>query len=133
MIEPNYVTFEQAKLLKEKGFNLETHYNFDLTGEIHHIGLLNHNVHLLKISRPEQWQVVEWLRVNHGIDFNITRLPLKAVKASSDKGTALLKNYLIWISKQDRNPIALPNNFYGDTPQEAYSVAFDYIFQNNLI
>ncbi len=33
MIEPKYVTFNQAKMLKEKGFNLPTKWAFDKNGK----------------------------------------------------------------------------------------------------
>lgn len=82
------------------------------------------------ISAPEQHVVVEWLRVNHGIDFNISRLPSGAVKVSKEKGKNILKNYAIWLSKQDLNPKVINQTFYGDTPQEAYSAAFDYVLTN---
>ncbi len=53
-INPQYVRFDTAKLLKEKGFaNIQIDYGL--------------NQMLNQSNPPEQWQVVEWLRVNHGI------------------------------------------------------------------
>ena len=53
-IDPQYVRFDTAKLLKEKGFaNIQIDYGL--------------NQMLNQSNPPEQWQVVEWLRVNHGI------------------------------------------------------------------
>jgi hypothetical protein len=53
-IDLQYVRFDTAKLLKEKGFaNIQIDYGL--------------NQMLNQSNPPEQWQVVEWLRVNHGI------------------------------------------------------------------
>jgi hypothetical protein len=116
-IEPTYVTFEQAKLLKEKGFNEECETSY----YTHYEKLMIENNGATKItpmhnySRPEQWQVVEWLRVNHGIWICVNKS-----KDAEDNGWF---HYYVdnkWSAK-----------LY-DTPQEAYSAAFDYIL-NNLI
>lgn len=89
MIQPAYVTFEQAKKLKEKGFDVKTSYNFDLTGEIHHIGLLNHNDSEKKISHPEQWQVVEWGSLVHNIE-----IEARPVRYAGDIKTSYYQPYI---------------------------------------
>jgi len=83
-IKPTYVTFEQAKLLKEKRFNIPCFYYYengkliepyfkngsstDTGFRVDLLDLLEHfNKHSKRVSAPEQWQVVEWLRVKHGI------------------------------------------------------------------
>jgi hypothetical protein len=95
-IRPNYVPFEQAKLLKEKGFDVvcKSSYEYSLTaqkdpeydeggpfgwkkGELnieYDSEFLNgsessdySNKNWFMCARPEQWMVVEWLRVKHGI------------------------------------------------------------------
>ena len=105
-IEPTYITFEQAKWIKEKGFkNIEIDYGL--------------NQMLNNCNPPEQWEVVEWLRVNHGIwvfvgadAFNKKKFWGSVLNLTTDK------------NKQTR---------FCSTPQEAYSAAFDYIKDNNLI
>ena len=123
-MEPKYTTFEQAKWLKEKGFDGKTRYNFDLNGEVHHVGLLNHNESEKKISRPEQWQVIEWLRVNHGIwvsvDLVLENKWFYSIKKFNYMGYEVLQSGHL-------------NSKHSCTPQEAYSSSFDYIKNNNLI
>jgi hypothetical protein len=74
------------------------------------------NTHL--IERPEQWQVVEWLRVNHGIWIEV--------------GYGFNPSGFYWLitlikekkSKHSENDAFQPSF---SSPQEAYSAAFDYI------
>jgi hypothetical protein len=124
-IKPEYVTFEQAKLLKEKGFDEECKMcvaegderplPFNCGNTIHKNSLHPY------YSAAEQWQVVEWLRVNHGIWISVDM-----VYETTQTGFW----YSIRQSKED--DMAIASNEY-PTPQEAYSAAFDYILNNNLI
>lgn len=107
-IEPQYVDFPTIKLLKEKGLDIEIDYGLQQ--------VLNHK------NKPEIWQVVEWLRLEHNIwiecrhitTFNINRfhvivwnykdkLDYKTIHCDNDIG------YKVW-----------------DTPKEAYLAAIDY-------
>jgi hypothetical protein len=72
-------------------------------------------------TAPEQWQVVEWLRVNHG-EFVSTEIYLGKYR------------YVIYKANNPhscRTPWR--DNKLFNSPQEAYSAAFDYIKDNNLI
>ena len=106
-IEPTYVTFEQAERLNEKRKNCIEHDRCEQY-----------------LMQPEQWQVVEWLRVNHDIhvtyDVGMTGYYGLIKYREAEKLLYLSK----WINEQE-NPLR--------SPQEAYSAAFDYIFNNNLI
>jgi len=66
MIEPSYVTFEQATLLKELGFDEVCKKLYTFKGS-DFVELPNSNKESLGVSAPEHWQVVEWLRVVKGI------------------------------------------------------------------
>jgi len=131
-IKPTYVSFEQAKRLKEKGFNIpcKTHCFIGNTGKIvfetsvHCIDWGNrpHIKTVQKYSVPEQWQVVEYLRVNHGIHITLTTYALGYqyhLNNTPDPKT--------WHIDKRYN---CKDDF--KTPQEAYSAAFDYIL-NELI
>jgi len=78
------VTFETAKLAKEKGFDIEVYF----TWLIHHTGETlwddfeecqfgkieekdNHNSYLYRYSAPTQSLLQRWLREECGIDVNI--------------------------------------------------------------
>ena len=113
-IQPTYVTFEQAKFI-DYPYLTDTGYSN------------NGNVLIRKnfiptngwINRPEQWQVVEWLRVNPGIWIDIRYMDNVAEFG-----------YII-----TSIPINTEHNekYYFSSPQEAISAAFDYIRENNLI
>jgi len=154
-IEPIYVSFEQAKWLKEIGFNEKcSHYyidnfqNFKHDGTLYKCGLpdKNENKNLFQFvtrknqphlcNTPEQWQVVEWLRVNHGIW--VYTYPVAPFVADDEDYPKI-----VWVSKicslsqvnfekfiDADNGLAVNHH---RSPQEAYSAAFDYIRLNNLI
>jgi hypothetical protein len=125
-IKPTYITFEQAKWLKEKGFHSIKCLAYSLEGFE-----LNNYCYNLEgdkqwTAKPEQWQVVEWLRVNHGIwiQVSISRYGVFYCNILQDQKT---KNLDIPMSYE---MICQLNDF--NSPQEAYSAAFDYIKDNNL-
>lgn len=167
-IKPAYVTFEQAKLLKSKGFKLETncyyfedhefcqykivdtygYYGDEYTVELDELyknwndaflqkkngdrcfGCSKDKVYFETYSAPEQWQVVEWLRITH--DIHITYGCDYNWKLKECRGKAKFY-YIINFDLLDSLDKNLEPKFLFDTPQEAYSTAFDYILQNNLI
>jgi hypothetical protein len=131
-IIPIYVSFEQAKWLKEKGFKGRSRY-YGGSGELVEVPNIiesgayrhtNNEMQRFRWEAPEQHQVVEWLRVNHCIwvSVNITL---------DDKWYFELYNL-----KDKRNAEIIiedenVTDFHNST-KEAYSAAFDYIL-NNLI
>jgi len=133
-IKPTYVTWEQAKWLKEKGFYVKVEWAYqdkNLVHDSHYKELKNWNdKNHVDCSAPEQWQVVEWLRVNYGIW--VYPLPIddemKLWQCRIVKGQPFsnLKNTLKIINHGEISYRGLYS------PQEAYSAAFDYIL-NNLI
>lgn len=117
-IKPTYVTFEQAKLLKEKGFDIPTLTAFDDEDGIiissyskDVFSRLNYNNSGYKTSRPEQWELVEWLRINYGIYISVL------VHSKNGKGVF----YESFVNSMTFSGFNLP--------QEAYSEAFDYILK----
>jgi hypothetical protein len=122
-IKRTYVGFEQAKLLKEKGCKLRVphFYNGLQENELQYSDVIGTANHLDNwYPAPEQWQVVEWLRINHGIWVSVDM-----IYEIDQTGFW----YSIRQSKDDDMGI-----FFDEypTPQEAYSAAFDYIL-NKLI
>jgi hypothetical protein len=145
-MKPAYVTFEQAKKLKEKEFNVEcnTVYVNDWSKEsiskdtaiyekllanpkIAKGNLISTNLNDNYNSRPEHWQLVEWLRINHGIWVRVNSMDginwfYDIWNFGKEPNTAFTKDAQITFSENE--------NY--DTPQEAHSAAFDYVL-NNLI
>ena len=70
----------------------------------------------------EQWLVVEWLRVNHGIWIEVVISENKKFESEIYNTKNLITKHIF-----DKH-----SELY-NTPQEAYSTAFDYIKENNLI
>lgn len=70
MIQEDYVNFETAKLLKEKGFNgaVSAHYN-DIGGMIMGTNPISKNT----VKCPTLQMAMKWLRENH--NFYITSVP----------------------------------------------------------
>ena len=123
-IKPIYVTFKQAELLKEKGFDVEVNSEILTNGFVNHHGIKkNWNFEQGFYSAPEHWQVIEWLRIKHGIQIFLDyffydgfHYGCKYTKSNGESGE-------IWIEGDDDIDGAL-------TQQEAYSKTFDYIFKN---
>jgi hypothetical protein len=147
-MEPHYVTFEQAKWLKEIGFDEKcSHYyidnfqNFKYDGILYKNGLPYdiENENILQFVRrrnqhhlcnaPEHWQVVEWLRVNHGID--VWSYPVLIKKNDSDV-SRIPDEYSYQIINKGITQFISINEIF-DNPKEAYSAAFNWIKDSDLI
>jgi hypothetical protein len=125
-IKPTYVTFEQAKRLRDKGFNESCDKIYYLphptiakknnVEENIWFSINNSSPLLNGILRPEQHQVVEWLRVNHGIWIEVIE-------------TDLFQKYFFQLKRKDSSRLK-DGDF--NSPQEAYSAAFDYVLNNLL-
>jgi hypothetical protein len=136
-IKLTYATFEQAKKLKEKGFNVECRNYYLEKDKALYEGFedeywgdyrcRNWNADVIGIkpfqgfvSAPEQWQVIEWLRVEKGIWIQI--FPIGEDKEMK---------YYCKIIKNDNGWVKIVHQISTIviTPQEAYSAAFDYILK----
>jgi hypothetical protein len=140
-IEPHYVAFATAKWLKEKGFDVPCNKRFwvGFENEEYFQGdCISNNWNdyddssTTYYSAPEQWQVCEWLRVNHGIHIGIDAW---LQEDGSNQGYDYCV-YKTWKDKIDYELKLLNSStqikLY-NTPQSAYAAAFDYIKDNNLI
>jgi len=77
-ITEDYISFETAKLLKEKGFDEETPVNYFVgddkprgcvVGEIIHHKRAEEDTHL--IACPTLWMAMKWLREVHNIHISV--------------------------------------------------------------
>jgi len=121
-ITPTHVTFEQAKLINYP-FLTNTGYSFDGNILIRE-GFIATNGW---INRPEQWQVVEWLR----LEKNVWILVYPEMSEIDKLNWAYTIYKLEW--GEDKEVKFENRKGYFNSPQEAYSAGFDYILNNNLI
>jgi len=141
MLTPNYINFEQAKLVYDKTGLCREHIGFkhgslmrpyytqkgEFNGDcLDHITKLLKKEETLLYACLEQWQLIEWFRLNNGI------VIIPEVKHTN--GIGLHYGVNIWKHIQDVEAkyisTNIPENYA--TPQEAYSAAFTYIL-NELI
>ncbi len=107
-IDPQYVRFDTAKLLKEKGFaNIQIDYGL--------------NQMLNQSNPPEQWQVVEWLRVNFYVW--ITPLPIDS---------KMEEWYFELLYTKNDSLVCMNDSKEHNSPKEATEAAIFYVL-NNLI
>jgi hypothetical protein len=112
---PTYITFEQGKLLKDKGFIQTTIMGWTTKWYDNNGNLRGHGYHgKSNIPAPQQWEVVEWLWEKHKIHVGVE----------------------LYFNMDGRNFSAFGQSdsfkhpFNGHkTRQEAYSAAFDYILK----
>jgi hypothetical protein len=129
------VCSSDLKLLKEKGFDeISLAYYHSLYMPPDTLLITNSFDKNSKIGKesfiaPEQWQVIEWLRINHSIYITI-KVNYKNIDGDTAVFNAIVTE-LNYNNKRLQREIIMDNFF--DTPQEAYSSAFDFILKNNLI
>jgi hypothetical protein len=131
-MKPHYVTFEQAKLLKEKGFNeFDNNHYYDKNGVIFFCQTFSESYKQIvagkgsNISAPEQWQVVQWLLEKYGVWIHVYYL-------TED----LCWGWDCYYYKNENGLINEPAFSFSmnlQSPQQAYSAAFDYILNNLLV
>lgn len=120
-MERNYVTFEQALKLKDKGCSIYGYLQDVWLGNTYEKSKSNKLIEVpvfglgASSNLPEQWQVVEWLRVEKGIWISVEPVD------EFWKFIVFSKN----ATKAENLTRAFCN-----TPQEAYSAAFDYVLNN---
>lgn len=109
-IEKQYCNFENSKLLKEAGFDIECYTYFN-----------GKEYEKIPNKYPELWMVIEWLRLKHNIIIGIspnTKLTLYAYHLWKDRYDA----------KKSSQGICAGWNF--NTPKEAYQEAIEYTLLN---
>lgn len=128
-IKPDFVSFETAKLLKEKGFEVPTLEVYDIVGELilwydiayeedKFSNILTENLSTY-YAAPEYWQVLKWLRLKHGIHVEIFLSDSKPY------------NTFYWRAMEIGRYFTLAHDSeYKDTPEEATELAIIYVLKN---
>jgi hypothetical protein len=98
-----HVTFEQAKLLKEKGFNYKVTKFKDLVTntEIDNAPLGNYNLTSQSVSIPEQHEVVDWLWETYLID--VSTIPIREKGYSFMEVDKMIQETKNFIDNHEKN------------------------------
>ena len=113
MIEEQYVSFETAKLAKEKGFDIPTRYGFSERRSLVRVDTSdNWNQDKELYSRPTQSLLARWLRENYGLFIEITIDFMRLI--TEDNPTKYYPMYYYKI-------INLKNSSYVNNRHEYYS------------
>ena len=121
-IKEDYISFDVAKLLKEKGFNEDCRDSYDWGGNFH-LNTSSNNGSIKKIAAPTLQMVMKWLREVHNIC--ITIYPDKAKRYEAvlydpkDNVEIILQSFGISGS-----------HIFGDSYEEACEAAIKYCLEN---
>jgi hypothetical protein len=115
MITEDYVSFETAKLLKEKGFDSPCMGRYSVRSREFHLDCTKmcNNGGLFECAAPSQSMTMKWLREVHNIDVSI--IPLRSHK-----------EYLPRIESDITSHDAIPCRKY----EEACEAAIKYCLEN---
>lgn len=119
MVTEDYVSFEVAKLLKERGFNEATHgfYHNDYNGMLLVSNSSNHNGSINSVAAPTLQMAMKWLREVHKI--HITVYPY---------GEHSCDNYQFDIYKNREYLLSRDEGYI--TNEQAIEVAIKYALEN---
>lgn len=124
MITENYVSFETAKLLKEKGFEGKMHTFYTEKGtEMESAYVVPSN--FFPIYRPTLQMAMKWLREVHNLFIQVTIVPHTTV--------TMEQKYYVFAVCKDRRNLAFrsdhPHDSYS-TYEEACEAAIKYCLEN---
>ena len=127
MIEEAYVSFEVAKLLKEKGFKELCRYYYLSSGNIHRVyGLKDRNYASVNtFSAPTLQMAMRWLREVHNIGIFPSTYTITNSKGSKEEhvyGSAIVNLITFDLMCDD----IMPRNSY----EEACEAAIKYCLEN---
>ena len=122
MIKEDYVSFEVAKLLKDKGFEqYKCRHSYDSKGMFK----WSDNLDPYECSAPTHQMAMKWLREVHNIFIYIepfiTTSGLRGYKPYCTK----IGGKFMWI-----NPLRKYSNTLSDTYEEAVEAALKYVLEN---
>ena len=133
-MEDTRITFETAKLAKEKGFPQEPnrlkipYYNYkgefkgDVKDWLRKYLRKEDTSDVESVSAPTQSLLAKWLREKYDIEINITRMPPEVIKSSFNKGNKRIKKYNMWVWSLNGNPRIENPSLFLDNYEEAYEI-----------
>ena len=133
MITEDYVSFETAKLLKEKGFDEATTGTYYEDGTFEHLTINRWNSKfIIPISAPTLQMTMKWLREVHHIYTEICLYKTSEDDVEPKKSRkAPYYTFGVWDTITGNNiDKRLANNFIGDTYEQACEAAIKYCLEN---
>lgn len=134
MIQEAYVSFEIAKLLKEKGFNESIRCWYDNFQDFHEEGMRMSNTDCLPptVMCPTHQMAMKWLREVHNIYIEISLYKTDKNDIEPKKSRkAPYYTFGFWnIITGDDIDKRLTNDFIGDTYEAAVEAALKYYLGN---
>ena len=128
-MEEQLISFETAKLAKEKGFNEFSNNLYSLMSENLIKDSKNKNSdsddkhrEYKFVSVPTQSLLQKWIREVHNIEILINRIPPEAVLASKNNGKNILNNYSYYVWSLNNNPRIANKGSFKNTYEEALEV-----------
>jgi len=120
-ITEDYVSFEVAKLLKEKGFALHCSIAYREDESLEFVGNYNNvdDDKYITFSRPTQALVIKWLRIKHNIHITLSHWTKQPV------GDEIWENCYQAFVNGDAMDVRIFK-----TPEEATKAAILYCLQN---
>ena len=129
MIKETYVSFEVAKLLKEKGFNWRTQYVYTLDGTGSTPPKIGNWKAKSNIQKPTQQMAMAWLR-EHGLHINASI----SYDYSADADGNEVDRWTFWLfeilSSFSGNLIYTEEVNQYDSYEEAIEAAIKYCLEN---
>ena len=135
-MEEQLISFDTAKLAKEKGFNIPTrNFYADFTWksiEVYSCIEVGYNEFTDSMENnhgfgditliPTQSLLQKWLREVHNIEILINRIPPEAVLASKNNGKNILNNYSYYVWSLNNNPRIANKGSFKNTYEEALEI-----------
>lgn len=125
MITEDYVSFETAKLLKEKGFDEKCYVNYNFNGETQYF---NYQIPSDGVACPTLQMTMKWLRKVHNlhcaVDYDIVLgwyCQITSLKETVEYDYEEMKHY-----HPDKD-----NGF--SSPEEAYEAAIKYCLEHKIL
>lgn len=138
MITEDYVSFEIAKLLKEKGFNERSAASYDSKGQLQE-GRAYWNKTPIWYAAPTHQMVMKWLREVHNINIEVhadvgmlgvkVYTPLISRYKSSTEYPSKLRQYKNGLYFEDDRGV-IPGIRHFETYEEAVEAALKYSLEN---
>ena len=126
MITEDYVSFETAKLLKEKGFDEKCFALYNPNGTLIQSGIRLNNTQVGRVegsySAPTLQMAMKWLREVHKLFIQVTIVPHTTI--------TMEQKYFLFLIHKDRRRLRLDDTPKFTTYEEACEAAIKYCLEN---